>query len=60
MANFSTRRISSELINEIARAIKSVNNFGSVEIYIQNGVVTQLTVRKIKKTKELLSKKGDI
>ena len=38
------------LLEEIQNVLKSVS-FGSVEIYVQNSKVTQLTVRKIVKTK---------
>jgi hypothetical protein len=47
---YSTNRISSTLITEIKNALRSVKDFGSVEIYIQNGVVEQITTRQIKKT----------
>ena len=50
MDNYSTKRISKILISEIKKALKSVKNFGSIEIYIQKGLVTQITVRNIKKT----------
>jgi len=48
--DYSIKKISNLLVLEIKKALKSVNNYGSVEIYIQNGVVTQITVRNIKKT----------
>ena len=38
------------LLEEIKKVLKTVN-YGSVEIYVQNSKVTQLTVRKILKTK---------
>lgn len=38
------------LLDEIKNVLKSVS-FGSVEIYVQNSKVTQLTVRKILKTR---------
>lgn len=47
---YSTKRISKKLITDIAQAIKSVDAFGSVELYIQDSNVTQITVRNIKKT----------
>lgn len=53
MADFSTRRISKELVAELKTALKSVKLYGSVEVYVQNGVVTQITVRNIKKTNQL-------
>lgn len=38
-----------QLINEINQALDNLN-WGSVEIYVQNDVVTQITVKNIKKT----------
>jgi len=38
-----------ELVSEITSALKSVR-YGSVEIFIQDNTVTQITVRNIKKT----------
>jgi len=49
-AEYSTNKISNTLMSEIKSAIKSVKAYGSVEIYVQNNVVTQITVRNIKKT----------
>ncbi len=40
---------SSELYDEIKNALKSVK-YGSIEIIVQNKVVTQITVRNIHKT----------
>ncbi len=39
----------SDLISEIKNALKSVK-YGSVEIFVQDSTVTQITVRNIKKT----------
>lgn len=50
LPEYSIKKISEKLVSEIKSALKSVKSFGSVEIYIQNGVVTQITVRNIKKT----------
>jgi hypothetical protein len=50
MTDHSIRRISKELIEEIKQALKSVERYGSVEIYVQDEKVTQVTVRNIKKT----------
>lgn len=47
---YSVKRVSETLIVELKKALKSVNNFGSVEVFVQNGVVTQITVRNIRKT----------
>lgn len=51
MNEYSTANISKTLILEIKNALKGVKTYGSVEIYIQNGVVTQITVRNIRKTR---------
>jgi hypothetical protein len=48
--HYSTSRISPKLINEISSALKNVDAYGSVEIYVQNAEVTQITTRTIKKT----------
>ena len=50
MTPYSTKKISKRLIVEIKDALKSVSQYGSVEIYVQDNVVTQITVRKIRKT----------
>lgn len=46
---YSVRRISETLLSEIKRALKGVRGFGSVEIFVQRGKVTQITVRNIRK-----------
>lgn len=51
MNEYSTAKISKTLVLEIKKSLKGVRSYGSVEIYVQNGVVTQITVRNIKKTK---------
>ncbi|OGG01813.1 hypothetical protein A2Z33_00960 [Candidatus Gottesmanbacteria bacterium RBG_16_52_11] len=48
--NYSTQQISKHLLDEILHALKTVSPFGSVEIFIQNNTVTQITMRNIKKT----------
>lgn len=48
--DYSVKKISKELLWEIKKSLKGVPDFGSVEIFVQNGVVTQITVRNIKKT----------
>ncbi len=45
----SSRKGSVELINEVQKALDGIV-FGSVELYVQNRKVTQITVRHIKKT----------
>ena len=48
--NYATKSASPLLVEEVIRAIQSVPSYGSIEIYIQNGKVTQISVRQIKKT----------
>jgi hypothetical protein len=50
MTEYSTKKISATLMAEIKKAVKSVKSYGSIEIYVQDNVVTQITVRNIKKT----------
>lgn len=51
MANtYSTQNISTVLVDDIVQALRTVSPYGSVEIYIQNNTVTQITMRNIKKT----------
>jgi hypothetical protein len=50
MAMYSTKRISKQLITEVSKALKSIDAYGSVELYVQDSNVTQITVRNIKKT----------
>lgn len=47
--NISTVEISSSLFSEIKEALTGID-FGSVEIFIADGEVTQITRRQIKKT----------
>lgn len=49
-AAFSTKKVSNELIEEIKKALENIRGWGSVEIYIQDFTVTQITERIIKKT----------
>ena len=50
MLDYSTKRISPTLVEEIKTALKSIHSYGSVEIYVQDSAVTQISVRNIKKT----------
>jgi len=54
--NFSTKRVNQQLIDEIVQSLKHVSGYGSVEIFINNFKVTQITVRDIKKTDHTISK----
>ena len=47
---FSIKHISDGLVDEIKKALNKVEQYGSVELFIQNGIVTQITTRSIKKT----------
>lgn len=55
MNKYSNVSVSQGLIDEITHALKSITSYGSLEIYVQNGMVTQITVRNIKKTMNLVS-----
>lgn len=50
MNKYSTVSVSKDLVEEIIQALRSVSDYGSLEIYVQNNMVTQITVRNIKKT----------
>lgn len=50
MVDYSTKKISQDLVEEIKSALKNVRGWGSVEIYVQDHKVTQITERNIKKT----------
>lgn len=47
-------RVPKELIEEIIRALRTVGGYGSIEIYVQDHSVTQITVRNIRKTKHFI------
>jgi len=47
--------ITPHIISEIEQAFQQVGDYGSVEIYIQAREVTQITSRKINKTKHSLN-----
>ena len=47
---YSARHVSQPLVDEIIYALQTVRAYGSIEIYVQNSMVTQITVRNIKKT----------
>ena len=48
--DYSTKALSKALIGDILMALKGVKSHGSVEIFVQKGIVTQITTRNIKKT----------
>ena len=39
-----------DLMEEIKQALKKIDGYGSVELYVQENKVTQITARNIKKT----------
>jgi len=47
---FSTKKVSKTLLREILNALKNARPYGSIEIFVQKDVVTQITTRNIKKT----------
>ena len=51
---YSAHQVSQPLINEIIYALQTVHAYGSIEIYVQNSTVTQITVRNIKKTSMII------
>jgi len=54
MANKSQFKVNGCLIDEITQALRELEGWGSVEVYVQNGKVTQITKRAIKKTNHSL------
>jgi len=48
------------LLQEISQALASLGGWGSVEIYVQDSKVTQITKRAIKKTNHRLDKQLEI
>jgi hypothetical protein len=50
----NTKRVDPLLVEEIVKALHTVTGYGSIEIYIQDHQVTQITVRTIKKTRHTL------
>jgi hypothetical protein len=50
MVDHSTKKISKELMDDVKMALKNVRGWGSVEIFVQDNKVTQITERNIKKT----------
>jgi hypothetical protein len=47
-SDYSTNKISDSLLNEISTSLEG-KRYGSVEIYIENGFVTHITEKVIKK-----------
>ena len=51
----STKKISDNLIVEITEALKNIRGWGSVQIFVQNHKVVQITEKNIKKTQHTIS-----
>lgn len=49
MTDYSTKKVSSKLLQEIEQNLLGLD-YGSLEIYVANNEVTQITKRHIKKT----------
>lgn len=54
MTKASPPPIEVSLVQEILQSINQVEGYGSVEIFVQDHTITQITVRKIKKTNSRL------
>jgi len=52
------KQIPAHLLDEIKTALESVK-FGSIEIFVQNKIITQITVRNIHKTSMDIEKNQD-
>lgn len=52
MKDYSTKKVSSDLLEEIVEALNNIRGWGSVEIFVQNNKVVQIVERNIKKTYE--------
>ncbi len=49
-----TSEINKRLLEDLSQALEDLEGWGSVELYVQNGKVTQITKRAIKKTNHRL------
>ena len=50
MKDYSTKKISDDLLEEVVEALKNIRGWGSVEIFVQDYKVVQIVERNIKKT----------
>ncbi len=50
MSDYSTKDISKQLLEELVQSLQNIRGWGSVEIFIQNYSVTQITEKNIKKS----------
>jgi len=49
-SNYSTKNVSEHLIEELVQSIQNIRGWGSIEIFIQDFNVTQITEKNIKKS----------
>lgn len=54
MYKMNAININKDLLTELESALAKIDGYGSVELYIQNFEVTQITARNIKKTNSRL------
>jgi hypothetical protein len=47
--------IDDELLEDITEALKNIRGWGSIEVFVQNFKVVQITERNIKKTEHSIS-----
>lgn len=47
-------QLSKRLLADLTRAFEEIEGWGSVEVYVQGGKITQITKRAIKKTNHQL------
>lgn len=47
--DYSTKRISKKMLSELVTSIKNIQGWGTVEIVIQDHLVTQITEKNIRK-----------
>ncbi len=52
------KQIPNHILSEIKLALENVK-FGSIEIFVQNNVITQITVRNIHKTSVEIEREGE-
>jgi hypothetical protein len=55
---FATKKVSRQLLDEIITSMQSVRGWGSIEIFIQNYTVTQITEKNIKKPNAIIGTKS--
>ncbi len=51
-SNYSTKNISQQLVEELVQSIRNIKGWGSIEIFIQDYNVTQITEKNIRKSGE--------